>query len=200
MGPETAAGGGPSAAAARALRALLPALDAVTHTMALAGGAIFALASFYITADVVGRKFFHVSSAVTDEMGGYALAFGSMWALAWTLRSGGHVRIDVLLPHLPRSLRTVLDYLAMAAMAFFAALVSLYAWRLAVESFTTDARAMSFLRTPLYAPQGLLAVGLSLLAVEAALLLLLATAESLRAGRLVDLPVAPGAAGGDTVS
>lgn len=172
-----------------ALRRLLEALDVVTHGMALVSGIAFLAASFYITLDVIGRKFFHLSSAVTDEMGGYALAFGSMWALAWTLRSGGHVRIDVLLPHLPRALRSVLDYLAMAAMAFFAAFVAFYAWRLALESFDTDARAMSFLRTPLYVPQGILAVGLSVLGVEAIVILVLGLVESVASGRLVDLAI-----------
>jgi TRAP-type C4-dicarboxylate transport system permease small subunit len=164
-------------------------LDGITHAMALASGAVFLAVSFYITIDVVGRKFFGRSSAVTDEMGGYALAFGSMWALAWTLRSGGHVRIDVILPKLPPVLRNVLDYLAMGVMVLFASVVATYAWTLAYESFDTDARAMSFLRTPLYAPQGLLALGLSVLAVEAAVILLVGIVESVAAGRLVTLPV-----------
>jgi TRAP-type C4-dicarboxylate transport system permease small subunit len=172
-----------------ALRRLLALLDGVTHAMALASGAVFLLVSFYITIDVIGRKFVGRSTAVTDEMGGYALAFGSMWALAWTLRSGGHVRIDVVLPKLPPLLRNVLDYLAMAVMIVFAAVVATYAWTLAWESFDTDARAMSFLRTPLWAPQGLLALGLTLLAVEAAVILLAGVTDSLERRRLVELPV-----------
>lgn len=172
-----------------ALRRLLAVLDGVTRAMALASGAVFLLASFYITADVVARKFFGRSTAVTDEMGGYALAFGSMFALAWTLRTGGHVRIDVVLPKLPPTLRTVLDYLAMVVMILFAAVVSTYAWTLAWESYDTDARAMSFLRTPLWGPQGLLALGLALLAIEAAVILLVGIVESLGTGRLVELSV-----------
>lgn len=171
------------------IRRLLGILDVVTLGMAYLSGVVFVVVSFYITLDVIGRKFFHVSSALTDEMGGYALAFGSMWALAWTLRSGGHVRIDVVLPLLPRTIRVTLDYIAMTVMTFFAAVVAVYAWRLAFESFDTDARAMSFLRTPLYLPQSLLAFGLSVLALEAAVILVLGLTESLRDGALVDLAV-----------
>lgn len=172
-----------------ALRRLLAQLDSATHAMALAGGAVFLAVSFYITFDVIGRKFFGRSTAVTDEMGGYALAFGGMWALAFTLRSGGHVRIDVILPKLPPVLRNTLDYLAMAVMILFAVMVATYTWTLAYESYDTDARAMSFLRTPLYVPQGLLALGISVLAVEAIVILLVGIVESLAAGRLVDLAV-----------
>ena len=38
---------------------------------------------------------------MTDEFGGYALAIGGLWALAFGLTTGAHVRIDVLLPHFP---------------------------------------------------------------------------------------------------
>ena len=53
----------------RALRRLLRAVDRVTAAMAYVGGALFLLVSFYMTADVIGRRI-QISSAVTDEMGG----------------------------------------------------------------------------------------------------------------------------------
>jgi TRAP-type C4-dicarboxylate transport system permease small subunit len=197
MPDDTLAAAGKAAATPGALRTLLAAVDAVAWWMALVSGLIILLASFYITLDVLGRKFVGLSSAVTDEMGGYALAFGGMGALAYTLRTGGHVRIDVLLPRLPRRLRLTLSYTAMAIMAFFAGIVALYAWWLTADSFTADARAMSFLRTPLFIPQGLMAVGFSVLGLEALVMLLVGVVESLASGRLIELgdhPVASNAA------
>lgn len=177
----------------RLTRKVLGAIDVVTRSMAFASGIVFLLASFYITADVIGRKFFGISSAATDEMGGYALAFGGMWALAYTLRTDGHVRIDVLLPYLPRTFRTLLGYAALAIMAFFAAIVAVYAWFLAADSFAGDARAMSFLRTPLVVPQSVMAFGFSVLAIEATVILVLGLVESLASGRLAPLEMGEGA-------
>ena len=170
----------------RALRRLLRAVDLVTAAMAYVGGALFLLGSFYITADVIGRRY-GISSAVTDEMGGYVLAVGGMWALAHALRTGAHVRIDILLPYLPRLLRSVLDYVAVVVMALFASAIAVSSWRLAIESLTTDARAMSFLRTPLILPQGLLALGLTALTMEAVVILVVGLVESVRVGRLAPL-------------
>lgn len=170
----------------RALRRLLRAVDRVTAAMAYVGGALFLLVSFYMTADVIGRRI-RISSAVTDEMGGYVLAIGGMWALAHTLRTGAHVRIDILLPYLPRLLRSVLDYVAVMVMALFASAIAASTWRLAIESFTTDARAMSFLRTPLFVPQGLTALGFTALVVEAVVMLAVGVGESVRIGRLAPL-------------
>ncbi len=157
--------------------------------MAYLSGAVFLLVSFYITLDVIGRNFFHLSSGVTDEMGGYALALGGMWALAHTLRTGGHVRIDVLLPLLPASLQRLLNYLALAIMAVFACVVALYCWRLALESFTTSAKAMSFLQTPLFVPQTAMALGLTVLGLEALMIFVAGILESLYERRLVDPPI-----------
>ncbi len=157
--------------------------------MAYVSGAVLLLASFYITADVIGRRFFHLSSGVTDEFGGYALALGGLWALAFALTTGGHVRIDVLLPHLPALLRSLLDYAALLAMALFASVVAYYTWHMALESFATDARATSFLRTPLFVPQGLLAIGFSLLTLQAAVMFLAGAVESVRLGELAPVPV-----------
>lgn len=167
-------------------RRLLEAVDLLTRAMAYVSGGLFLLVSLYITADVIGRRF-GISSAVTDEMGGYVLAVGGMWALAHTLKSGAHVRIDILLPLLPRPLRATLDYVALAVMALFAFAIAVSVWRLAVESLTTDARAMSFLRTPLFVPQMLMALGFSVLCLEAVAMLGAGLVESLRTGRLAPL-------------
>ena len=173
------------------LRAILAALDRVAVGMAYLAGLVLLVASFAITLDVLGRRFAGLSSGATDEFGGYALAVGGMWALAFALTTGAHVRIDVLLPRFPRRVRVLLNYAAMVAMAFFGAVVAWYTWKLAIESFTTDARAMSFLRTPLFVPQGCLALGFTTLAVHAAVIFLVAVAEALADRRFTELPVLP---------
>jgi TRAP-type C4-dicarboxylate transport system permease small subunit len=74
----------------------------------------------------------------------------------------------------------------------FAAIVAWYVWKLALESFTTDARAMSILRTPLFVPQTCMALGFTLLAVQGAVIFFVGASESL--GRQALTP--PHAAGG----
>lgn len=170
-------------------RRLLGLLDRGSMGLAYLAGAVLLLISFYITADVTARKFLGMSSGVTDEFGGYALAIGGLWALAFCLTTGAHVRIDVLLPHFPARLREVLNYAALMLLAAFAAIVAYYSWKLALESFTMDARAMSFLRTPLFAPQACMALGFTLLAVQGAVMLFVGVTESLRRRTLTPLPV-----------
>ena len=133
--------------------------------MAYACGVLFLLLAFYTTVDVLGRRYGGPFSGVTDEMGGYALALGFSWALAYTLRTGGHVRVDILLPLVSARVRRVLDALAMALMAVFAATVSFYLWRLVGSSYAIGATGHSIIQTPQWVPQALMATGYSLLAL-----------------------------------
>jgi len=171
------------------LRRALGVLDRVATAMAYLAGAVLLLGSFYITADVVGRRFVGLSSGATDEFGGYTLAIGGLWALAFCLATGAHVRIDVLLPYFPARLREGLNYAALLFLTVFAAIVAWYLWKLAVESFTMDARAMSFLRTPLVLPQTCMALGFTLLTAQGAVMFLVGVTESLRLRTLAPLPV-----------
>jgi TRAP-type C4-dicarboxylate transport system permease small subunit len=157
--------------------------------LACVGGAVLLLTSFFITADVTARKFLGFSSALTDEFGGYALAIGGLWALAFCLTTGAQVRIDILLPHFPPRVREVLNYTALVLLVAFAAIVAYYSWKLTLESFITDARAMSFLRTPLFVPQACMALGFTLLAVQGIVMLIVGLTESVRRRTLTPLPV-----------
>lgn len=168
---------------------LLGGLDQLAMAMAYVAGATLLVISFFITLDVLGRKFAGISSGVTDEFGGYALAIGGLWALAFGLTTGGHVRIDILLPHFPRRLQACLNYAALLLMGVFAGILAWYSWKLTVESFTTDARAMSFLRTPLFLPQGGMALGFTALTLQAAVMFVVVLTRCLQRGELAPLPV-----------
>jgi TRAP-type C4-dicarboxylate transport system permease small subunit len=164
------------------------ATEAVAHrvpsAMALASGAGFLFLAFYITYDVLGRHYGFAYSGVTDEMSGYVLAFAGTWGLAHALRIGAHVRIDLLLPLVPRRPRAWLDMTNTALIGLFAGMLAWYSWLSALESLDIDARGIGLLQAPLALPQALMATGLTALAVEAALLIVVAVAHY-RAG---DLP------------
>lgn len=135
--------------------------------MAYFCGGLFLLLAFYTAVDVFGRRYLGVFSGVTDEIGGYALALGASWALAYTLKAGGHVRVDVFLPHLSSMARKVLDALAMAVMAVFAATVSVFLWKLVASSYAIDATGHSIIQTPQWIPQAMMAAGYTMLTLVA---------------------------------
>ena len=139
----------------------------------LAGWGFIACAGF-ITFDVLARRFLGFSTQATTEITGYALAFGISWALAHTLTTRAHVRIDVLINHLPARVRHPMHLLSLAALAVLVGFIAWGAFDLVEESLLFGATDISILRTPLWLPQGLWAFGITVFLV----LILLMLAES----------------------
>ena len=86
-------------------------------------GMLFTALAFFITYDAIARKWGDAigipTTRVTDEISGYIMAIAVTWGFAYTLRSEGHVRIDVLLPYMSHRLRRWADFLAMWTTAFW---------------------------------------------------------------------------------
>jgi TRAP-type C4-dicarboxylate transport system permease small subunit len=134
-------------------------------------GALYFVLAFFVTYDVLARKwgaaFGLPTTRVTDEISGYLLALAATWGFAFALRTGSHVRVDVMFPYMARALRTAADVVAQLLMATFAGLVAWKIWTLVLDSLETDARSSTYLLTPLWLPQGILGIGFSLLALAA---------------------------------
>ena len=144
-------------------------LDALLIRTGYISGALFALTAFFITYDVLARKWGHAlgipTTRVTDEISGYILVLAGTWGMAYTLRTEGHLRIDVLLPFMGRKLRALMDFVASALMGFFALVICWKSWALVVESLDTGITSSTYLLTPLYIPQTILSIGFTLLAI-----------------------------------
>ncbi len=171
--------------AASVFRGIVAALGAV---MGYVAGWGFIVCAFFITFDVVARRFFGFSSKATTEITGYLLAFGIAWALAHTLTKRAHVRIDVLINRLPARIRFGMHLLSLVALAAFAGFLAKGAYDLVTESLLFGATDISVLRTPLAIPQGLWAFGIAMfflliLAMLAENLLLVLAGRGLEAER-----------------
>ena len=151
--------------------ALARAVDCVFIWPGYLAGALYFVLAFFVTYDVLARKWGGYvglpTTRVTDEISGYLLALAATWGFAFTLRTGGHVRVDVMFPYLARGLRTAVDVLAQLLMGAFAATIAWKIWSLVVDSLQSDMRSSTYLLTPLYVPQGILGIGFSLLALAA---------------------------------
>ncbi len=146
-------------------------IDALATILAYWSGASFFVLSLYITYDALARHFHLPYSGITDEVSSYVLAVGGSWGLAYGLKVGAHVRIDLLIGLAGPALRRALDIAAGALTLVFAALLAWYAWGQAAESFDLDTRSITVLRAPLAIPQLMVAVGYGLLAIQAASML-----------------------------
>lgn len=96
---------------------------------------------------------------------GFFLAAASFLALAYTLRQGGHIRVTLVIAHLGRRARHILEIwcllLATAVTLYF----SWYTFSLTRESFIYNDLSPGMVAVPIWIPQSALLVGLVILSI-----------------------------------
>ena len=108
-----------------------------------------------VAVETIMRKVFNKSLQGVDELGGYVLAVGAGLSFAIALRSRTHIRIDVVHDLLPRSLRIMLNLLALPALASCAAAAFAMTWIAFTDTIQYSATAQTPWATPLKYPQAL---------------------------------------------
>jgi TRAP-type C4-dicarboxylate transport system permease small subunit len=136
-------------------------IERAGDVMADVAGWIYLVSAFFITFDVVSRRYLGFSSQGTTEISGYLLATAITWGLAHALSSRAHIRVDVLLTRVPVRGRAYLHTLALAFLAVLALLLARRAWSVLGESWEFGARDTSALSIPLALPQFPWALGLT---------------------------------------
>ena len=154
------------------IRAITRVTDKIYFIMAWVCGLELLLLGFFITYQVIARKLLWVMAPATDVMSGYVLAMAATWAFSYSLRSGSHVRIDVLLPYMSKNIRAIADWTAVFAVAFFAYVTALKMWANVVDNYTRGVVTNDYPLTPLFIPKIVVALGFTLLVITAVQMML----------------------------
>lgn len=152
---------------------LLNISEAVSRLAVWVGGFFILAVTVLISAEIILRKFFGISTGGVDELSGYALAISFSWALSFTLLRRGHVRIDAIYSRLPVGHRPYLDCLSILSLTIFALFVTFYSFQVLLDTIELGARSTTTLETPLWIPQMLWVGGFILFSANCCLLLLL---------------------------
>lgn len=121
--------------------------------------AITALVCF----DIFARAVLGFSSGATIELTGYMLGAGMTLGMSGALMERAHVRIDVLVQHLPLRARIWLHSISLLALFIVVGFMSWGAVNLAMDSFLMNSADLTSLHLPLSMPQGIWASGLILM-------------------------------------
>ena len=160
------------------IRAVTRVTDKIYFLMAWVCGLELLLLGFFITYQVIARKLLWVMAPATDVMSGYVLAMAATWAFSYSLRSGSHVRIDVLLPYMSKNIRAIADFVAVFAVAFFAYITAWKMWGNVVDNYNRGVVTNDYPLTPLFIPKIVVALGFTLLVITAVQMMLSMITES----------------------
>lgn len=130
---------------------------------------------------IAGRLFdFYVRG--TDSYAGYCMAACGFLALAHTLRRGEHIRVTLILSHVPTAAHRALEIWCYAVAVVLAAALAWFSVRLAWQSHAFNDRSTGVDATPLWIPQLAMAIGTVILFVA----FVDGFVETLRGRRLAD--------------
>ncbi len=160
-------------------RAIANQLDKLYFVLGYVCGVELLLLGFFITYQVVARKLDWTQAPGTDVMSGYVLAMAATWAFSYSLRSGAHVRIDVLLPYMGQKTRATADWLAIAAVLFLGWVTMWKMWERVIYDYEGGNVTNDYPLTPLFIPKIVVSLGFTLLCLTALQMMYSMVAEGL---------------------
>ncbi len=118
----------------------------------------------FVLLGIFGRLLdFHVRG--TDAYAGYCMAASGFLALAYTLRRNEHIRVTLVLGHVPAGARKALEVWCHVVAVALAAILAFYSVRLDWQSHTFNDISTANDATPLWIPQLAMATGSVILLV-----------------------------------
>ena len=160
-----------------AFRALAKKADRLYLLLGYLCGVELLLLAFFITYQAIARNLDGPVAPGSGAMSGYVLAMAVTWGLAYSLRSGSQVRIDVFLPRMGARLRAISDFLALMGVGFLAYVITWKMWENVISDYQRGTLSIDYPLTPLFIPKIVIALGFTLLVLTALHMMLSMLAE-----------------------
>lgn len=139
-------------------------LDGLYLGSAVTGAVCLACIGALILAQIVAR-WFGIIVPAAEEFSGYLMAAATFLALAWTLRTSGHIRVTILIRHFSPRLRVFQEIVVLVIATLLVAYIAWSAVALARESWEFQDVSAGYLAVPLWIPQLPMAFGLVVLTI-----------------------------------
>lgn len=156
---------GPSPAEAQAATAFGRFVNAVANGAAVISGfGVVAILGLVCT-EVVLRQF-NKSLLVVDEICGYINGAVVFLALAYTLRDGGFIRVELIYDRLKGAVKQGVRWLIVVTGTIYVAVLCYFTVLHVTYLYENDVRAVSIVETPEWIPQSVVILGLAVLLLQ----------------------------------
>ena len=138
------------------------ALDWIFHVAGILSAILLAAIAVLTFVQIVGRSLGFLVSTGT-EFAGFCMAASIFLALAWTLRSGGHIRVTLFVQRLGPGPRRIVEIWCLVAAALAIGLFAYSAVMMTWDSYRFGDVSVGMIPVPLWMPQTAMAAGVALL-------------------------------------
>ena len=148
------------------MRRILVLIDDIGRYSAYLAAMLVVGIAVLILAEIFSRNVLNISLSFSFEFSAYFMATAIFLAAAFTMRTGGHVRVSILSSAVPPQVARLVDVVAtiigtVVAIILAYAMIS-FAWKAGITGWTSA----TIDETPLVIPQGIMAFGALMLALQ----------------------------------
>jgi len=140
-------------------------IEKLSLVLGYISGCFVLLMMFIIIFDVVMRHIFNRPTIWADEISCYLLVGIAFLGSAYTLITGGHIRVE-LIERLASKIRQRFEFTTDIISLAFLLVLTYQAYKLVIDSYVSVKISSTLLRTPLFLPQLLIAIGLTCLCLQ----------------------------------
>lgn len=143
-----------------------------TSSIIAKGGAIIsailmACMTCHVIVEITLRAFFNSSTYVLDEFVGYGVAAMTFLSLGYALETATLIRVNFLLVKLKNDIaRRIVEQIAVSLALFLTFFISIYFLKSILRNFHRGAVSETIAEVPLWIPEGLVLVGLYVMALQ----------------------------------
>jgi TRAP-type transport system small permease protein len=145
-------------------------LEKIDRALSSVGAGLAAMAIILsiamVVVGVIARYVFNMAVIFIDEYTGYSLVLTTFMGLAYTLRTEGHIDVDLLVSHFPPRVKSWFRAVTTLLALGLAALLTFYTGGRTWSSYQMGSVATSPLETPLFIPQLCIPIGFGLLTLS----------------------------------
>jgi len=151
---------------------MLSAIVRVIHKASDAGMVLacllLVLAVAHVLIEIVARDLFRTSTHMLDEMIGYAVCGITFFSLAYCVREGAMVRVNMLTRMAGSTGRRRIEIATATAASLTTGLLTYYSSLSVIRNLERGAKSETIAAVPLWIPEGFMLIGLTLLTLELA--------------------------------
>jgi TRAP-type C4-dicarboxylate transport system permease small subunit len=146
----------------------------VNHVIVVLSSAALVIASFVLTYSVASRYFLHLSTDWQDELSVFLIVGAVFMSSSAIQERRGHIAIEAIVSVLPAGVNRVRQIVVDGASLVFCAFFAWKSWLLLDEAWTENFHSESTWAPPLWIPYSLMTVGMTLLATQILMQIVLA--------------------------
>jgi TRAP-type C4-dicarboxylate transport system permease small subunit len=126
---------------------------------------VFLVCIAAMTLAQIGGRMLGFAARSYDDFAGFAMAASFFLGLAWTMRSGEHIRVTLLVHNLKGRQRHAMEIAALVVSTFLCGYFAWYTVDMSVTSYELNDVSQGLVAVPLWLPQSAMALGLVVLTI-----------------------------------